>query len=131
MSDDGDDSDDGDKKMELDLGDCWFYGTLMTRAARLGWDVSILCLFAVALELALTLFLLDSVERPMPALPISLTLEVAILTAAVAWVRPFLESIRATGIVFSNGEPDRLADLLPCHYGFFGTPECLPASYRP
>jgi hypothetical protein len=100
MGDDWDDADDDDTKMELGLGDFWFYGILMTRAARLGWDISILCLFAVVLGLALTLFLLDSVERPMPALPISLTLGIAMFAAAVTWVRPFLESIRAAGLAF-------------------------------
>jgi presenilin 1 len=86
--------------MELGLGDFWFYGILMTRAARLGWDVVILCMFAIVLGLAVTLFVLHWSEKPLPALPISLLFGMFMFVFAILTFRPFLEWSRSTGMVF-------------------------------
>jgi presenilin 1 len=94
------DDDTNETVTELGLGDFWFYGILLTRAARVGWDVAILCLLAVVLGLALTLFAFDWTGQPMPALPVSLALGMAAFPVAVVAFRPFLDCIRAAGIVF-------------------------------
>jgi presenilin 1 len=84
----------------LGMGDFWFYGILVTRAARLGWDVSIPCIHAIVLWLAIMLATLDWAERPLPALPFSLALGMCALATAVWSFQPFLECVRAAGIAF-------------------------------
>ena len=74
--------------VRLGLGDFCFYGVLVTRAARLGWDITILCVFAVVLGLALTLVCLAVFKRPLPALPFSLILGIIFfLTGAFTFRR--------------------------------------------
>ena len=74
--------------VRLGLGDFCFYGVLVTRAARLGWDITILCVFAVVLGLALTLICLAVFKRPLPALPFSLILGIIFfLTGAFTFRR--------------------------------------------
>jgi presenilin 1 len=72
-----------DTRMELGVGDFWFYGIFTPRAARRGWDVAILCLIAIVLGLSLTPFALDILRQAMPALPVSLTLGMAAFVVAV------------------------------------------------
>jgi hypothetical protein len=87
-----------DRGLRLGLGDFCFYGILVTRAARLGWDLVILCLLAVILGLSLTLLILAWVQRPLPALPCSLLLGVLFFVIGVATFRPFQAAITTAGI---------------------------------
>ena len=92
--------DDEERGVRLGLGDFCFYGILVTRAARLGWDLVILCIFAVILGLGLTLLVLAFLQRPLPALPFSLILGVIFFMTGAMTFRPFDLQARASGIVF-------------------------------
>jgi hypothetical protein len=89
-----------DQGVKLGLGDFCFYGILVTRAARLGWDLVILCLLAVILGLSVTLLMLAWAQRPLPALPCSLVLGVMFFAVGVATFRPFQETLTAARIAF-------------------------------
>lgn len=95
---DGDDDD--ERGVRLGLGDFCFYGILVTRAARLGWDLVILCIFAVILGLGLTLLVLAFTQRPLPALPFSLILGVIFFMTGAMTFRPFDLQVRADGLIF-------------------------------
>jgi hypothetical protein len=86
--------------VRLGLGDFCFYGILVTRAARLGWDLIILCVFAVVLGLGLTLLCLVWLQRPLPALPFSLILGIIFFLTGAFTFRRFDISIRANMIGF-------------------------------
>jgi presenilin 1 len=91
---------DDDRGVRLGLGDFCFYGILVTRAARLGWDLVILCVFAVILGLALTLVVLAVLQRPLPALPFSLMLGVLCFIIGAMTFRPFALNARETCLMF-------------------------------
>jgi presenilin 1 len=97
---------DGKKKkkeregVRLGLGDFCFYGILVTRAARLGWDLVILCVFAVILGLSLTLLCLAVFQRALPALPFSLVLGIIFFLTGAFTFREFHLSIRQTLVGF-------------------------------
>ena len=91
---------DGDEGIKLGLGDFVFYGILVTRAARLGWDIAVLCVFAVILGLSLTLIVLAVLERPLPALPLSLLLGIAFFVVGALTFRRFGEALRGAVAVF-------------------------------
>jgi hypothetical protein len=78
---------------------------LITRAARLGWDVAILRLIAVLLGLSLTLYALGLLSESTPALPISPSLGMAALVVAVTAFRQFLVPVNRCG--FSSGRRGR------------------------
>lgn len=86
--------------VRLGLGDFCFYGILVTRAARLGWDLIILCVFAVVLGLGLTLLCLVWLQRPLPALPFSLILGIIFFLTGAFTFRRFDINIRANMIGF-------------------------------
>jgi hypothetical protein len=100
----GEDEEEEDESEErgvrLGLGDFCFYGILVTRAARLGWDFVILCVFAVILGLALTLVVLALLQRPLPALPFSLLLGVLFFVIGAMTFRPFGLNIRKDCLAF-------------------------------
>jgi presenilin 1 len=77
-----------------------FYGILVTRAARLGWDLVILCVFAVVLGLALTLICLAIFQRALPALPFSLLLGIIFFLTGAFTFRQFDIAIRDTLVGF-------------------------------
>ncbi|EAY14349.1 Clan AD, family A22, presenilin-like aspartic peptidase [Trichomonas vaginalis G3] len=80
--------------IKLGLGDFVFYGILVSRAARIGWDITILCIFAVILGLSLTLVCLAVWERPLPALPFSLALGIVFFIIGAMTFRQFCEHMR-------------------------------------
>ena len=86
--------------VRLGLGDFCFYGVLVTRAARLGWDITILCVFAVVLGLALTLICLAVFKRPLPALPFSLILGIIFFLTGAFTFRRFDLVIRQRQFLF-------------------------------
>jgi hypothetical protein len=92
--------DEEERGVRLGLGDFCFYGILVTRAARLGWDFVILCVFAVILGLALTLVVLALLQRPLPALPFSLMLGVLFFITGAMTFRPFGLNIRKDCLAF-------------------------------
>jgi uncharacterized membrane protein YdbT with pleckstrin-like domain len=91
---------DEERGVKLGLGDFCFYGILVTRAARLGWDLVILCVFAVILGLSLTLIVLKYLSRPLPALPFSLILGVVFFVIGAMTFRPFGTNLRDFCLVF-------------------------------
>jgi presenilin 1 len=91
---------DEERGVRLGLGDFCFYGILVTRAARLGWDLVILCVFAVILGLALTLIVLALLRRPLPALPFSLILGIVFFVIGAMTFRPFGMNLRDFCLVF-------------------------------
>jgi hypothetical protein len=91
---------DQDRGVRLGLGDFCFYGILVTRAARLGWDLVILCVFAVCLGLSLTLIVLAVLQKPLPALPFSLALGVVFFMTGAMTFRPFALNLRNVCVVF-------------------------------
>jgi presenilin 1 len=86
--------------VRLGLGDFCFYGILVTRAARLGWDLVVLCVFAVVLGLSLTLICLAWLQRALPALPFSLVLGIIFFLTGAFTFRKFDLSIRETLVGF-------------------------------
>lgn len=84
---------DDEEGIKLGLGDFCFYGVLVTRAARIGWDLTILCIFAVILGLSLTLIILAITQRPLPALPFSLLLGIIFYIIGIYTFRPFYQTI--------------------------------------
>ena len=86
--------------VRLGLGDFCFYGILITRAARLGWDLTILCIFAVILGLSITLLILAWVQRALPALPISLVLGIIFFCIGALTFRKFDLNLRQTMLAF-------------------------------
>ena len=92
-------SDDEDG-IKLGLGDFAFYGVLITRAARIGWDTAILCIFAVLLGLSITLVILAIVERPLPALPCSLVLGIIFYFIGIYTFRPFYQNLKEVYLIF-------------------------------
>ena len=86
--------------VRLGLGDFCFYGILITRAARLGWDLTILCIFAVILGLSLTLLLLAWLQRPLPALPISLILGIIFFVIGALTFRKFDQNLKDIILAF-------------------------------
>ena len=86
--------------IKLGLGDFVFYGILITRAARIGWDITVLCIFAVILGLSLTLIVLAIFERPLPALPFSLVLGIIFFIIGTMTFRQFSEIFRAANCGF-------------------------------
>jgi len=88
-----------DTGIKLGLGDFCFYGVLVTRAARLGWDIVVLCVFAVILGLSLTLLCLAIYERPLPALPFSLVLGILFFIIGAFSFRSFNINLRNLRLV--------------------------------
>jgi Ca2+/Na+ antiporter len=86
--------------IKLGLGDFVFYGMLVTRAARLGWDVVILVVFAVILGLSLTLLCLAKFQKALPALPLSLLLGFLFFITAALTFRPFFLNLKVNGLSF-------------------------------
>jgi presenilin 1 len=78
-----------DPGLVLGLGDFIFYGALVTRAARVGWDVFILSAIGVVLGLCVTLGCLMVKQRPLPALPFSLSAGALFFFAGIFTFRPF------------------------------------------
>jgi presenilin 1 len=86
--------------VRLGLGDFCFYGILVTRAARLGWDLVVLCVFAVILGLSLTLICLAWFQRALPALPFSLILGIGFFLIGAFTFRQFNLTLRQTLLGF-------------------------------
>lgn len=89
-----------ERRVQLGLGDFCFYEILVTRAARLGWDLVILCVLAVVLGLSLTLLVLVWARRPLPALPFSLVLGVTFFVIGVWTFRPYQALLGISGLAF-------------------------------
>jgi hypothetical protein len=86
--------------IRLGLGDFAFYGILVTRAARLGWDLVILCVFAVILGLSFTLLFLVWLQKPLPARPFSLILVVIFFLTGAFTFRQFFLHCRTSLVSF-------------------------------
>ena len=89
-----------DDGIKLGLGDFVFYGTLITRAARIGWDFVIICVMGIMLGLCLTLICLLVFQRPLPALPFSLTIGILYFAIGVVSFRDYLMCLRERLFLF-------------------------------
>lgn len=94
------DEEEEDESVKLGIGDFVFYGILVTRAARIGWDITVLTMLAVLLGLSLTLVCLVIFERPLPALPFSLFLGIIFYVTGAMTFRPFSNNTRSNTLVF-------------------------------
>lgn len=90
---------DPDEGIRLGLGDFIFYSILITRAARIGWEVVILCSLAVVFGLSLTLLLLAWLNRPLPALPLSLILGIIFFLQGSSTFRPFVAILNENCVI--------------------------------
>lgn len=88
------------ESIQLGLGDFVFYGTLITRASRFGWDLVILCSFAIILGLSLTLLCLSWLQKPLPALPFSLAFGMIFFIVGILVFRGFNSIFRTSLFVF-------------------------------
>lgn len=86
--------------IKLGLGDFVFYGILISRAARKGWDTSVVCIEAVLLGLSITLIFLAILERPLPALPFSLVLGIIFYFIMPYTLKPFALNLRKLLLVY-------------------------------
>jgi presenilin 1 len=89
-----------DPGLVLGLGDFIFYGALVTRAARVGWDIVILCVIGVVFGLCVTLVCLMMKQRPLPALPFSLAAGGIFFCAGIVTFRGFARILTRAFCVF-------------------------------
>eukprot|EP00299_Pterocystis_sp_00344_P008172 c2996_g1_i1.p1 GENE.c2996_g1_i1~~c2996_g1_i1.p1 ORF type:complete len:506 (+),score=105.36 c2996_g1_i1:13-1530(+) len=93
QAEDDDDDDDGGG-IKLGLGDFIFYSVLIARAALLDtWPTVVTCFLALITGLCLTLFFLALLRKPLPALPMSISLGIVFYFATSALVDPFLKTL--------------------------------------
>ena len=89
-----------DDGIKLGLGDFVFYGALVTRAARMGWDFIFLCSIGILFGLFLTLLGLMVFRKPLPALPCSITIGILFFVVGVVSYRTFCATLRSNVAVF-------------------------------
>jgi presenilin 1 len=89
-----------DTGLVLGLGDFIFYGALVTRAARVGWDIVILCVIGVVFGLCVTLACLMVKQRPLPALPFSLSVGALFFFMGIFTFRGFAHTLSRAFCVF-------------------------------
>ncbi|XP_077486489.1 presenilin-1-like [Amblyomma americanum] len=82
--------------MKMGLGDFIFYSVLVGKASRHGTGVTVLaCYVAVIVGILLTLFLLVLLQKPLPALPFSISLGIIAYFSSVYLTEPFLDDMDA------------------------------------
>ena len=89
-----------DDGIKLGLGDFVFYGALVTRAARMGWDFIFLCSIGILFGLFLTLLGLMVFRKPLPALPCSISIGILFFVMGVVSYRTFCAALRSSVAVF-------------------------------
>ncbi|EEC17954.1 presenilin, putative, partial [Ixodes scapularis] len=86
-----------DTGMKMGLGDFIFYSILVGKASRHGTvSAVVICYIYVVIGIILTLALLVIAQKPVPALPLSISLGMFAYFSTISFVEPFMEE---TGVL--------------------------------
>ncbi|XP_075750444.1 presenilin-1-like [Rhipicephalus microplus] len=89
----------GDRGMKMGLGDFIFYSVLVGKASRHGTALTVIaCYVSIIVGILLTLSLLVYLQKPLPALPFSISLGIAAYFSSSFLTEPFIRDMDA--IVF-------------------------------
>ncbi|KAL1436572.1 hypothetical protein MTO96_049475 [Rhipicephalus appendiculatus] len=81
----------GDRGMKMGLGDFIFYSLLVGKASRHGTALTVIaCYVAIIVGILLTLSLLVYLQKPLPALPFSISLGIAAYFSSSFLAEPFI-----------------------------------------
>ncbi|XP_037280603.2 presenilin-1 [Rhipicephalus microplus] len=84
----------GSKGMKMGLGDFIFYSVLVGEASMRGSAVTVLvCYVSVIVGIFLTLGLLVMLQKPLPALPLSISMGLLAYFSSVSLIEPFLDTV--------------------------------------
>ncbi|KAH7938214.1 hypothetical protein HPB49_021748 [Dermacentor silvarum] len=84
----------GDRGMKMGLGDFIFYSVLVGEASRLGSAATVVaCYVSIIVGIFLTLALLVVLQKPLPALPLSISLGMLAYFSSVSLTEPFLDAV--------------------------------------
>jgi presenilin 1 len=89
-----------DPGLMLGLGDFIFYGALVTRAGRSGWDAVMLCIFGIIFGLCVTLMCLLVKQKVLPALPFSLAFGGIFFLSSLFTFKEFIYVLKESLCVF-------------------------------
>ncbi len=89
-----------DDAVKLGLGDFIFYSLLVSKAALFGFTTFATCYIVVLFGLITTMMLLALFAKPLPALPVSMLLGVALYFFSRATVVPLINEMGVNGYYF-------------------------------
>lgn len=80
--------------MKMGLGDFIFYSVLVGKASRYGTAATVItCYVFIIMGIFLTLTLLVLLQKPLPALPLSISLGMMAYFFSVSFTEPFFEAV--------------------------------------
>ncbi|KAH9382007.1 hypothetical protein HPB48_010463 [Haemaphysalis longicornis] len=83
-----------DQGMKMGLGDFIFYSVLVGKASRYGTAATVItCYVFIIMGIFLTLTLLVLLQKPLPALPLSISLGMLAYFFSVSFTEPFFEAV--------------------------------------
>ncbi|KAL1436581.1 hypothetical protein MTO96_049484 [Rhipicephalus appendiculatus] len=86
----------GDRGMKMGLGDFIFYSLLVGKASRHGTALTLIaCYVSIIVGILLTLALLVLLQKPLPALPFSISLGIAAYFSSSLLAEPFIGDMNA------------------------------------
>ncbi|KAH7948403.1 presenilin-2 [Rhipicephalus sanguineus] len=84
----------GSKGMKMGLGDFIFYSVLVGEASMRGSATTVVaCYVSIIVGIFLTLALLVMLQKPLPALPLSISLGMLAYFSSVSLIEPFLDAV--------------------------------------
>lgn len=83
-----------ERGVRLGLGDFIFYGVLIGKAScERDWVVTLSCYVSILVGLSVTLLLLATLKKPLPALPVSISLGLVSFSLSLYYGAPFSERL--------------------------------------